>query len=131
MESNKLTTASTSPAITSKEGKEHHSEQSDHDLESQPLPCQSGSGQPGNEKLSTFKSLSFLDRFLAIWILLAMVVGVLLGNFVGGVGDALKRGTFVGVSLPIGSYLYFSLFPSPPFLPSSFAADVVSADMGD
>ena len=40
-------------------------------------------------KASAFKSLGWLDRFLAVWILLAMIVGVLLGNFVHDVGPAL------------------------------------------
>ncbi len=51
---------------------------------------------------SVFKSLSYLDRFLAIWILLAMVTGVLLGNFVPETGRVLQQGKFVGVSVPIG-----------------------------
>lgn len=51
---------------------------------------------------SAFKSLGWLDRFLAVWILLAMVVGVLLGNFVPETGPALQKGKFVGVSVPIG-----------------------------
>ncbi len=34
------------------------------------------------KKASAFKSLGWLDRFLAVWILLAMIVGVLIGNFV-------------------------------------------------
>jgi ACR3 family arsenite transporter len=52
--------------------------------------------------VSAFKGLGWLDRLLALWILLAMVIGVLLGNFVPNVGPALMRGTFVGVSIPIG-----------------------------
>jgi hypothetical protein len=48
------------------------------------------------------KGLGWLDRFLAVWILLAMVVGVLLGNFVEQTGPALQKGKFVGVSVPIG-----------------------------
>jgi hypothetical protein len=48
------------------------------------------------------KGLGWLDRFLAVWILLAMVVGVLLGNFVEQTGPALQKGKFVGVSIPIG-----------------------------
>jgi arsenite transporter len=51
---------------------------------------------------SAFKSLGWLDRLLALWILLAMVIGVLLGNFVPSVGPALQQGKFVGVSIPIG-----------------------------
>lgn len=53
---------------------------------------------------SAFKPLGWLDRFLALWILLAMIVGVLLGNFVEQTGPALQKGKFVGVSIPIGTY---------------------------
>jgi arsenite transporter len=53
-------------------------------------------------KSSAFKSLGWLDRFLALWIFLAMVIGVLLGNFVPETGPALQKGKFVGVSIPIG-----------------------------
>lgn len=54
-------------------------------------------------KQSAFKSLGILDRFLAIWIFLAMAIGIILGNFVPNTGPALQRGTFVGVSIPIGA----------------------------
>jgi len=54
------------------------------------------------KKTSAFKSLGWLDRFLAVWILLAMVIGVLLGNFVPETGPALQKGKFAGVSVPIG-----------------------------
>lgn len=51
---------------------------------------------------SLLKRLSFLDRFLAVWIFLAMVLGILLGCFVPDVNDVLQTATFVGVSVPIG-----------------------------
>lgn len=54
-------------------------------------------------KTSVFKGLGWLDRLLALWILLAMIVGILLGNFVPNTGPALQKGKFVGVSVPIGS----------------------------
>lgn len=60
---------------------------------------------PNAKKASAFKSLGWLDRFLAVWVLLAMVLGVLLGNFVPEVGPALQRGKFVEVSIPIGMFL--------------------------
>lgn len=53
-------------------------------------------------RASAFRSLDWLDRYLAAWILLAMIVGVLLGNFVPETGEALKEGSFVDVSAPIG-----------------------------
>lgn len=52
--------------------------------------------------VSVFKSLGFIDRFLAVWILLAIIIGILLGNFVPSTGAALQKGKFVGVSIPIG-----------------------------
>ena len=57
-------------------------------------------------KSSIFKSLGWLDRFLAVWIFLAMLIGILLGNFVDDVGPALQKGEFVGVSIPIGSFSF-------------------------
>ena len=61
------------------------------------------------KKQSAFKSLGILDRFLALWIYLAMLIGILLGNFVENVGPALQKGKFVGVSVPIGKLR----FPTP------------------
>lgn len=54
------------------------------------------------ELSSAFKALGWLDRLLALWILLAMIIGILLGNFVPNTGPALEKGKFVGVSIPIG-----------------------------
>lgn len=58
--------------------------------------------QPLTENVSAFKSLGWLDRFLALWILLAIIIGILLGNFVPSTGPVLQKGKFVGVSAPIG-----------------------------
>lgn len=65
--------------------------------------------RPGS--VSAFKALGWLDRFLAVWILLAMIVGVLLGNFVPQTGPALQKGKFVGVSVPIAIGLLVMMYP--------------------
>jgi ACR3 family arsenite transporter len=73
------------------------------DVEKQePPPHHAPCCEPSQSRLSAFSSLGFLDRFLAVWIFLAMLIGILLGNFVDDVQPALQRGNFVGVSLPIG-----------------------------
>ncbi|KAI9792098.1 MAG: hypothetical protein M1816_003080 [Peltula sp. TS41687] len=51
---------------------------------------------------SALKKLGWIDRLLALWILLAMAIGIILGNFVPETGPALQKGQFVGVSVPIG-----------------------------
>lgn len=54
---------------------------------------------------SIIKRLSFLDRLLALWIFLAMVLGILLGCFVPSTQKVLNTATFVSVSVPIGMFL--------------------------
>jgi arsenite transporter len=58
--------------------------------------------QTTDENASAFKSLGWLDRYLFIWIFLSMAIGILLGNFVPNTAEALQKGKFVGVSVPIG-----------------------------
>ncbi|MFE9016816.1 ACR3 family arsenite efflux transporter [Streptomyces cyaneofuscatus] len=55
--------------------------------------------------------LSFLDRFLAVWILIAMGAGLGLGRLVPGLGDALAKVTVTGVSLPIALGLLVMMYP--------------------
>ncbi|QLC35719.1 ACR3 family arsenite efflux transporter (plasmid) [Halarchaeum sp. CBA1220] len=55
--------------------------------------------------------LSLLDRYLTLWIGLAMVVGVALGRFVPGVADVLNAISFHGTSLPIALGLFVMIFP--------------------
>lgn len=57
-----------------------------------------------NESVSAFKALGWLDWLLALWIFLAMAIGIIIGNFVPSTGPALQKGKFVGVSMPIGKY---------------------------
>nr|BFD88327.1 ACR3 family arsenite efflux transporter [Streptomyces sp. Xyl84] len=55
--------------------------------------------------------LSLVDRFLAVWILAAMAVGLGLGRLVPGLGDALAKVTVTGVSLPIALGLLVMMYP--------------------
>ena len=55
--------------------------------------------------------LSTLDRFLPVWIGVAMVVGLLLGRAVPGLGDGLAAVEVDGVSLPIALGLLVMMYP--------------------
>ena len=64
-----------------------------------------------DKKSSVYAGLGWLDRLLALWILLAIVIGMLLGNFVPNISDKLQQGEFVGVSVPIAVGLLVMMYP--------------------
>ncbi len=55
--------------------------------------------------------LPLLDRFLPVWIGVAMVAGLVLGRWVTGLGDALAAVEIDGISLPIAVGLLVMMYP--------------------
>ncbi|MEV4158254.1 ACR3 family arsenite efflux transporter [Nocardia salmonicida] len=55
--------------------------------------------------------LSTLDRFLPVWIGIAMAAGLLLGRMIPGLGDTLSAVEIDGISLPIAIGLLIMMYP--------------------
>ncbi|GAB3650767.1 ACR3 family arsenite efflux transporter [Streptomyces sparsus] len=69
-------------------------------------------GTPPDPAAATIVAgLSTLDRWLAVWILLAMGVGLGLGRVVPGLDDALAAVEVGGISLPIALGLLIMMYP--------------------
>ncbi|OPA75094.1 arsenical-resistance protein [Paenibacillus selenitireducens] len=57
------------------------------------------------------KRLSFLDRYLTVWIFSAMIFGVLLGSFIPSISDALTKLQVGTTSVPIAIGLIVMMYP--------------------
>ena len=68
-------------------------------------------GAPSQGDAGVVAKLSTLDRFLPVWIIAAMVVGLVGGRLVPGLGAALGAVAVDGVSLPIAFGLLIMMYP--------------------
>ena len=57
------------------------------------------------------QKMSFLDRWLAVWILAAMGLGLALGYFLPGLNHVLDTMTVGGISIPIAVGLLVMMYP--------------------
>src|SRR4030066_1432177 len=55
--------------------------------------------------------LSFVDRFLSLWIIVAMLIGVGLGYFAPQVGEAVNKLSIGTTSIPIAIGLILMMYP--------------------
>ncbi|KAK9334024.1 sodium bile acid symporter family-domain-containing protein [Lipomyces starkeyi] len=71
----------------------------------------SGLSRTETNKLPPLKQLGVLDRYLALWIFLSMVVGISTGYFFPDIGSKLEKGGLAGVSIPIATGLLIMMYP--------------------
>ena len=64
-----------------------------------------------DDEQAVLERLSLLDRFLPVWILLAMAAGLLLGRLVPATQDVLDAVSIDGTSLPIAIGLLLMMYP--------------------
>ena len=52
------------------------------------------------------------EKYLAIWVAVCMLIGVLLSQTVPGIGEAINSWQVRGISIPIGICLFLMMYPA-------------------
>ncbi len=55
--------------------------------------------------------ITFFERYLTVWVILCMVVGVLIGRFLPAIPNALGKLEFANVSIPIAILIWLMIYP--------------------
>ena len=63
----------------------------------------------GKEK--TTQGIGFFEKYLTLWVLLCMAVGVAIGRFLPGVPTFLSRFEYAQVSIPIAILIWLMIYP--------------------
>ena len=56
--------------------------------------------------------MSTFEKYLALWVVLCMVAGVLLSQTVPGIGETIDSWQIRGISIPIGICLFLMMYPA-------------------
>lgn len=57
------------------------------------------------------KSLGFFERYLSIWVLACIIVGIALGELVPAIPDMLSRFEYAHVSIPVAVLIWLMIYP--------------------
>lgn len=57
------------------------------------------------------ESIGFFERYLSLWVLACMVVGVLIGVFLPGIPRFLSRYEYANVSIPVAVLIWLMIYP--------------------
>lgn len=62
-------------------------------------------------KKERLSGISFFERYLSIWVVLCMVLGVMIGRFLPGIPEFLGKFEYAKVSIPIAVLIWVMIYP--------------------
>jgi len=57
------------------------------------------------------QSIGFFEKYLTVWVLLCMAVGILIGKFLPAIPSVLEKFQFAGQNLPIAVLIWIMIYP--------------------
>ena len=66
---------------------------------------------------STAEGMGTFERYLSLWVALAIIAGILVGQFIPSVPETLSRFQVAQVSIPVAVLIWAMIFPRhvPPW----------------
>lgn len=62
-------------------------------------------------KQENVEGIGFFEKYLSIWVLLCMVIGVLVGVYLPGIPKLLSRFEYANVSVPVAILIWLMIYP--------------------
>ena len=62
-------------------------------------------------KESKSEGIIFFQKYLSVWVLLCMVMGILIGKFLPAIPAFLDRLSIAGISIPIAILIWIMIYP--------------------
>lgn len=62
-------------------------------------------------KKSNESTIGFFEKYLTVWVILCMIVGVIIGKFFPAVPAFLSRFEYANVSIPIAILIWLMIYP--------------------
>lgn len=57
------------------------------------------------------QSIGFFEKYLTVWVMLCMAVGILVGKYLPGIPDFLEKMEFSGQNIPIAILIWVMIYP--------------------
>lgn len=62
-------------------------------------------------KKESNSGISFFQRYLTVWVIVCMLIGIMLGHFLPGMKEALNHLEYVGISIPMAVLIWIMIYP--------------------
>jgi len=57
------------------------------------------------------KGISFFQKYLTVWVIICMVIGILIGNFIPEIPEFLNNFEYAKVSIPVAILIWIMIYP--------------------
>ena len=72
----------------------------------------SNTDSPSVDESQKHKTISFFEKFLALWVVLCMAVGIILSQTGPQISETINSWQISGISIPIGICLFLMMYPA-------------------